>query len=265
MFFSPINPAATSNAAFLPDEQLVHSTQAFIATPELSLVYSFDDFIDDDHNGLLSYGPPLFPEQDEFVPFNHFPELRVPPSTPDDPTGLGLMGWGLNDHNTDNWLYNPPGLQSTYAPTNSGFEELESDIALHRGVYNPTPGTLQVPPRSRSVDFISTRRALDGTTYLDPRVVATDAARIRRKRPAAHFKCTRCDATFTSSHNLKRHENAHDGIRPYPCQQGCGQHFTTPSTAARHSRSCRGNLLNAQGAGMQHTSATLGAQLVASA
>ncbi|KAJ7613970.1 hypothetical protein FB45DRAFT_260173 [Roridomyces roridus] len=62
-----------------------------------------------------------------------------------------------------------------------------------------------------------------------------DAAHLRRKR-AAKFRCEQCGRTFTARHNLNNHENAHKGIRPFPCKNGCGQRFTTAGTATRHAK-----------------------------
>ncbi|KAK7006152.1 hypothetical protein R3P38DRAFT_3036950 [Favolaschia claudopus] len=70
--------------------------------------------------------------------------------------------------------------------------------------------------------------------------VASDAtvhaATSRRKKPANH-RCTYCQATFTTPHNLNNHINSHNGIRPHRCE--CGDRFTTLSVFKRHrAKSC---------------------------
>lgn len=68
-----------------------------------------------------------------------------------------------------------------------------------------------------------------------------EAAKSRRKTSAS-FYCELCGADFTAAHNLQYHRNKHDDRRPYPCahrHRGCDYSAAAPSTAARHSGTCR--------------------------
>ncbi|KAJ7613973.1 hypothetical protein FB45DRAFT_937593 [Roridomyces roridus] len=93
---------------------------------------------------------------------------------------------------------------------------------------SPNPSSLQ----DEGPDATNLRRVVVGST------ANVNAARLRRKRPAK-FQCGQCGRTFTARHNLKNHENAHNGIHPFPCGKQCGQKFTTASTAARHTKTCK--------------------------
>ena len=50
---------------------------------------------------------------------------------------------------------------------------------------------------------------------------------------ARSFPCTTCDKTFTSSRNLRKHQNIHSGGRPFQCKF-CDKTFTTPRKRDAH-------------------------------
>ncbi|KAL0839068.1 hypothetical protein ABMA28_017052 [Loxostege sticticalis] len=54
-------------------------------------------------------------------------------------------------------------------------------------------------------------------------------------KPKSHkrFPCWECSATFTTKNNLIAHENMHNGVRPYCCDQ-CPRAYTSASALTRH-------------------------------
>ncbi|RDB25686.1 putative zinc finger and SCAN domain-containing protein 5C [Hypsizygus marmoreus] len=73
-----------------------------------------------------------------------------------------------------------------------------------------------------------------------------NASELRRTRPAKFF-CPRrgCDAGFTAKHNLKHHEDVHNGLRPHECDI-CHRTFTTRATCRRHMKIIHSSAFAAQ-------------------
>jgi uncharacterized Zn-finger protein len=50
--------------------------------------------------------------------------------------------------------------------------------------------------------------------------------------PKSH-ECSKCDASFRRSHDLRRHERSHNSIKPYTCRK-CNKGFTRHDALKRH-------------------------------
>ncbi|KAF6757142.1 hypothetical protein DFP72DRAFT_1065988 [Ephemerocybe angulata] len=59
-----------------------------------------------------------------------------------------------------------------------------------------------------------------------------------RRTKEAKFACTLCTQTFTTNHNLKNHQNVHNGIKEHSCPS-CNRQFTTQSVMTRHLKTCK--------------------------
>ncbi|KAJ7649733.1 hypothetical protein FB45DRAFT_997030, partial [Roridomyces roridus] len=132
------------------------------------------------------------------------------------PAGMLLEQRGVSTPDTPTLTESSSSFVST--PNTAGSSSASSLMSP-----SPNPGSLQ----DEGPGSADPRRATVGSA------ANVNAALLRRKRPAK-FPCAQCGRMFTARHNLKNHENAHNGIRPYSCRKGCGGRFTTASTAARH-------------------------------
>jgi len=98
--------------------------------------------------------------------------------------------------------------------------------------YAPAP----LPPSPQRIVPLTTQHVVS--------YAVREAAYRRRRRPLSHF-CTDCDASFSSSHNLRYHyDSKHKGELNHPCKYrelGCNFRAAAPRTATRHSRTCKYN------------------------
>ncbi|KAI3618045.1 hypothetical protein WG66_005716 [Moniliophthora roreri] len=74
-----------------------------------------------------------------------------------------------------------------------------------------------------------------------PAVIAASRARRKHGKLADH-RCSNCDATFTTRHNLQSHIRSHLGVRPYECPI-CGRGFVTMSDRKRHEKRCKSSTI----------------------
>ncbi|KAF8344532.1 hypothetical protein F5887DRAFT_1075353 [Amanita rubescens] len=153
----------------------------------------------------------------------------VDPQNPNSQPFPGTFGDGFN-----------PG---SVAPAQLGYHTIDP-----ANLGNPPPPPYSTSAGDTTVSFASWPTLQTSMQAVAPMIqnnveinAVRQAARRRRIRSAA-FYCETCGADFTSAHNLQYHLNGHEGLRPHACEhkdRGCDYSAAAPSTATRHSGTCR--------------------------